>query len=187
MGLIEYPSIRAASDSIFISPASWDAEGGVLWFRGEHDISTVSAVTELMCRVIALDDNDLTLDLSEVLFMDASTVGVLARARSFLEERGRSMFLRAPSRCVQRVLQLCRFSELVGPARLESIAVVADIAALRNHREAAGLALLARDSSTSDFNTLMAARDGLDARTEMVSEMVARYRAGEAGSWLAAQ
>jgi anti-anti-sigma factor len=61
----------------FPAPA---ADRTVVWLRGEHDVSTVSALSQTMARAIALDDGDLVVDLSGVQFMDAATVGVIVRA-----------------------------------------------------------------------------------------------------------
>jgi hypothetical protein len=41
----------------------------VVWLRGEHDVSTVAALSETMARAIALDDADVVVDLSDVQFM----------------------------------------------------------------------------------------------------------------------
>ena len=76
-----------------------DCDRTVVWLRGEHDVSTVAALSQTMARAIALDDGDLVVDLSGVDFMDAATVGVIVRARDFLELQSRSLTLRAPSTC----------------------------------------------------------------------------------------
>ncbi|HEY5273310.1 MAG TPA: anti-sigma factor antagonist [Acidimicrobiales bacterium] len=98
-------------DSIFMAPAEWDAEVGVVWLRGELDISTTPMLSEVISRALELGAGDLLLDLSEVLFMDASTVAVFARTRESLRRRSRLLVLRSPSRCANRVLDLCGFSE----------------------------------------------------------------------------
>ena len=61
-----------------------DAARTVVWLRGEHDVSTVAALSETLARAIALDDADLVVDLSDVQFMGAATVGVIVRARELL-------------------------------------------------------------------------------------------------------
>ena len=66
----------------------------VVWLRGEHDLSTVDSLSEIMARAIALDDADVVVDLSDVVFMSAATVGVIIRAREFL--RLESALARAP-------------------------------------------------------------------------------------------
>lgn len=88
----------------------------VVWLGGDHDASTVAALTETIARVIAVGDADLVVDLSEVRFMDASTAKVLRRARDFLQVHSRSMTLSSPSAHISRVLQLCGLAELVDPS-----------------------------------------------------------------------
>jgi anti-sigma B factor antagonist len=92
-----------------------DAERTVVWLRGEHDVSTVAALSQTMARAIALDDGDLVVDLSGVNFMDAATIGVIIRARDFLALQSRSLALHAPSAYAARVLDLCALADLLEP------------------------------------------------------------------------
>ncbi len=64
-----------------------DADHSVVWLRGAHDASTVVALCMTIARAIAVDDTELVVDLSEVTFMDAATVGVMIRAEAFLRAR----------------------------------------------------------------------------------------------------
>ena len=95
--------------------AERDAHHTVVWLQGEHDISTVAALSETMARAIALDDADLVIDLNGVEFMDAATIGVIVRARDFLRQRSRSISLRSPSACARRILDVCDLSDLLDP------------------------------------------------------------------------
>ena len=88
----------------------------VLWLRGEHDLSTVAELSEVMAAAIARADGNLVVDLSDVDFMDASTVGVVDRARVVLAARSRTMTLRSPSTRAQRVLDVCGLRWVVGTA-----------------------------------------------------------------------
>jgi len=81
--------------------------------RGEHDLSSVPALCETLAAAIADGGADLILDLSAVEFLDASTVRVIAAAGEFLGARSRSLVLRSPSRCAQRVIDLWGLSDLV--------------------------------------------------------------------------
>ena len=92
-----------------------DADRTIVWLRGEHDICTVAALSQILARAIALDDGDLVVDLGGVHFMDASTVGVILRARDFLRLQSRSLALRSPSMCAARVLDLCDLGSLLEP------------------------------------------------------------------------
>jgi anti-anti-sigma factor len=90
-------------------------EPTVVWLRGEHDLSTVHALSDALSRAIADDDRDLVVDLSTVEFMGASTIGVLVRARQDLQARGRTLTLRAPSRVAGHVLDLCGVDVVESP------------------------------------------------------------------------
>jgi anti-anti-sigma factor len=90
--------------------------------RGEHDVSTVTALSETLARAIAADHADLVVDLSGVQFMDAATVGVIVRAREFLGARSRCLTLRSPSRCASRVLHLCGVDDRTAVARGAAVA-----------------------------------------------------------------
>jgi anti-anti-sigma factor len=57
--------------------AGRDGDRIVVWLRGEHDIATTVELSETLVRAIAIDDADLVVDLSEVQFIDASTIGVI--------------------------------------------------------------------------------------------------------------
>jgi anti-anti-sigma factor len=94
----------------------------VVWLRGDHDVSTVEALSETLAGAMALDDCDLVVDLSEVEFMGAATIGVLVRARELLRSRSRSLVLRSPSRCARRILDLCGQGDLLEPRRADATA-----------------------------------------------------------------
>jgi anti-anti-sigma factor len=93
-----------------VAAGNGDADGNVVWLRGDHDIYTVAALWETMARAIAFDDSDVVVDLSAVDFMGASTISVLVRARKILRSRSRSLTLRSPSTRASRVLGLCRLA-----------------------------------------------------------------------------
>jgi anti-anti-sigma factor len=87
--------------------AGGDAHRTVVWLHGEHDLSTTTALADTLARAIALDNADLVIDLSEVQFMGAATVGIIVRAHELLRQQSRSLTLRAPSTGARRVLELC--------------------------------------------------------------------------------
>ena len=78
----------------------------VVWLRGEHDLSTVAELSEAMARAIAVDGADVVVDMSEVEFMGAATVGVLCEAWALLRSQSRSLTVRSPSSSARRVLEL---------------------------------------------------------------------------------
>jgi anti-anti-sigma factor len=93
-----------------------DAGPITVWLVGEHDISTDDALCATLASAIALDSAGLILDLSEVEFMAASTLGVIVWARTFLRQRARSLTVRAPSARAWRVIDACHLNDLVGPS-----------------------------------------------------------------------
>jgi len=101
--------------------AARDADRTVVWLRGEHDLSTVDELSETMARAIALDDADVVVDLSEVVFMSAATVGVIVRAREFLRLESRSLALRSPSKCAGRVVDLCGLTDLFNERAVDAM------------------------------------------------------------------
>jgi anti-sigma B factor antagonist len=112
--------LKTASDRIVsqenpLALAERDSDRTVVWLRGEHDASTVPALWETIDGAIARDDADLVVDLSGVEFMGSATVGVIIRARELLRPRSRSLTVRCPSRCAQRVLDLYGLSDLLDP------------------------------------------------------------------------
>jgi anti-anti-sigma factor len=102
----------------------------VVWLRGEHDVSTVAALSEIMARAIALDDADVVVDLSDVQFMGAATVGVIIRAREFLRLRSRTLVLRSPSECARRILDVCGHADLLDPRPVDATPLTGTAGAL---------------------------------------------------------
>lgn len=88
-----------------------DAGRTVVWLRGSYDQSSVTALAELMARAIAIDDEDLVVDLNQVQFLDAAAVGVFVRVHEFLGLRSRSLVLRSPSRSARSVLHECDLTD----------------------------------------------------------------------------
>jgi anti-anti-sigma factor len=102
----------------------------VVWLRGEHDVSTVAALSGIMARAIALDEADVVVDLSDVQFMGAATVGVIIRAREFLRLRSRSLLLRSPSECARRILDVCGHADLLDPRPVDATPLTGTAGAL---------------------------------------------------------
>lgn len=111
------PSLSFVSPAV-LSPTRTNEESALVWMLGEHDISTVNALSAIIDRAITFNSTDLILDLSEVSFMDVATVGVIARAREYLALRSRSLVLRSPPRCARLVLELCGLPLDADPAAL---------------------------------------------------------------------
>ena len=98
------------------------------WLVGEHDLSTDDALCLTLARAISLDSAGLVLDLSQVSFMAASTLGVIVRAREFLQQRSRSLTVRSPSAAVLRVVRACglNYPAFSPPALVESSELAGD-------------------------------------------------------------
>ncbi len=90
----------------------------VVWLRGDHDASNVVALRETVAKALALEDADFVIDLSEVEFLGAATVGVIIRTAELLRGRNRALAVRAPSLRARRILDLCGLTDLVdlGPS-----------------------------------------------------------------------
>jgi anti-anti-sigma factor len=93
-----------------------DTNRNVVWLVGEYDISTEIALWQTLEDAMAFDAGDLVVDLSEVQFFDAATIGVFVRARCDLHGRGQILTLRSPTAFRRRVLDLCGLSEILEPA-----------------------------------------------------------------------
>jgi anti-anti-sigma factor len=89
--------------------------GAVVALRGSHDLATKAAVVEALDRAAQLDAGTLLVDLSEVTFMDGSTIGAIAATAAWLRARGRAIVLGSPSPAARRVVEICGFTPLVGP------------------------------------------------------------------------
>jgi anti-anti-sigma factor len=87
----------------------------VIWLRGSQDLSTAPALTDAIGRARAFGHGDVVVDLSEIDFMDGSTVGVLLRARHDLATLARGLTVRSPSGFARTVLALCELTELIQP------------------------------------------------------------------------
>ena len=90
-------------------------EPPVMRMTGDYDVATVGALSAIFSSAIAFGDGDLVVDLSEVSFMDAATIGVIVRADAFLAGHARAMRLRDPSRCARRILGICGLDALIQP------------------------------------------------------------------------
>jgi anti-anti-sigma factor len=100
-----------------------EGDGGrtVVWVRGEVDIGTAPALRRALsdarirqCR--AGETEPLVVDLSDVTFMGATGLGVLANALVHARSFGSDLVLRNPSPMTLRVLDL---TELLGVFEIE--------------------------------------------------------------------
>lgn len=92
------------------------ADRTIICLRGEHDAFTTGALSETIAAATARGEGDLVVDLSGVEFMSVATVRVLLQARELLRLQSRSVVLRSPSTCAQRVLDLCGIADRFEPS-----------------------------------------------------------------------
>jgi anti-anti-sigma factor len=90
-----------------------DRDCTVVWIRGDQDIATKVPLVVAIARAAQRDDADVLVDLNEVTFMDASTIGAIVGSRNRLRARGQTLELRAPSVPALRLLELCGLAGLV--------------------------------------------------------------------------
>lgn len=90
-----------------------DADPTVVWLWGEHDLTTVGSVAAALREASAGSHADVVVDLSEVTFMDASTLGAIVHSRQLLEARRRSLRLRSPHTSQRRLLEICHLADLI--------------------------------------------------------------------------
>jgi anti-anti-sigma factor len=112
MGIAESSPVTVCSGRRRNADGRSDADYTVVWVCAEHVMGTVAVLSAAMADAIARDA-DVVVDLSGVAFMDASTLGVIIGARRLLRVRSRCLTVRAPSRCAQRILEVCGLAGLV--------------------------------------------------------------------------
>lgn len=93
----------------------------VVWVGGEHDITTKVSLLEAIAAAAAQRDKaHVLVDLSEVTFMDASTIGAIVGSRNRLRPLGQLLEVRAPSPTAHRLLELCDLGHLVHSLAVET-------------------------------------------------------------------
>lgn len=86
-----------------------------LW--GEHDMASAAVVTRALANAVDNSDADVVVDLTEVEFMDCSTLRVLVSARAVLQQRSRRLTVRvSPIALAHRLLVLCGLEDMVEPS-----------------------------------------------------------------------
>jgi anti-sigma B factor antagonist len=83
-----------------------DRMGVSLSVRGEIDLATAPGLARRIREALCLPVSRITVDLSEVEFMDSQGLHVLEDARLAAEERHVDLVLAAPTRCVRRLLDV---------------------------------------------------------------------------------
>lgn len=81
---------------------------------GEFDTTSADVVRALVSSLIDEGAASLELDLSRLSFIDSRAIGVLIGAARQLRELGGMLVLRAPTRPIQRVLEITGLEHLDG-------------------------------------------------------------------------
>jgi anti-sigma B factor antagonist len=80
----------------------------VIGLYGEHDLSTEAELSDALASFCGVGGvGDVIVDLSQVTFVDSTTITALLGARNLMLRQNRRLVLRAPSTHARRVLQLC--------------------------------------------------------------------------------
>ena len=99
-----------------VASVSADGMATILTLVGEADLFTLPVVVDVLARVIADSDGPIIVDLANIKFINSGSARVLARASQFLDDRGRTLTVRSPSRMAGRILGLLGLSHLIESA-----------------------------------------------------------------------
>lgn len=94
------------------------AHGNFVRLAGELDIAVTDTVAASLCtalRQLPSDTTELTVDLQEVTFMDASAVGVLVKAKTAAGQAGVTLRLANVPTRARRVLGLTNLETAFDP------------------------------------------------------------------------
>ena len=111
--------------------AGQTAHPTVVWLTGEHDVANASVLSKVVALTIALDEEDVIIDLSGASFISGATVAIFVRADAFLGARSRALILRSPRRSAVRLLELCGLAKLIAPPPSDAVSRSPDSQALR--------------------------------------------------------
>lgn len=89
-----------------------DPDRTVVILRGEHDTANRNELAAAFVRASELDTADVVLDLSDVVFMDAATIGAIIGGANLLRSLSRTLEVRAPSSMAASVLEMCGLGHL---------------------------------------------------------------------------
>ena len=90
---------------------TWENRHPVLSIRGELDYGTASVLQNALRDVLQEGAEQITVDLSEVTFLDSEGVKVLLSAYRKLRDTGRTMDVRGCSRFVANVFEILGLSK----------------------------------------------------------------------------
>jgi anti-sigma B factor antagonist len=88
-------------------------DDAVLALRGEVDAYTGPSLSEYLDAAVAETAGNVTLNLSQVSFVDSSGIAVLVAAAKKLRDRGKELVVEAPPAMVAKVLEITGVTKLV--------------------------------------------------------------------------
>jgi anti-anti-sigma factor len=86
--------------------------GATIALKGRFDFQAQQEFRRSVEQALKRGKNRLTVDLSEVNFIDSSALGMLLMAREKCECMGGSVVLHHPQDYVNKILKLCQFDQL---------------------------------------------------------------------------
>jgi anti-sigma B factor antagonist len=93
-----------------------DVQGAELDYEvrlvGELDMSTASMLREELVGLAAQGPTQVTVDLSELVFVDSTGLSVLITGLKRLRQQGGDMSLRSPTPATRRVLEITGLTEV---------------------------------------------------------------------------
>ena len=93
----------AAQFDFVVATADGQAE---VHLKGDLDIATAPLLREGLLGVLADGSGDVTLEMSELSFIDSTGLSVLVGAFKRAQENGRHMMLRSPRPAARKVLEI---------------------------------------------------------------------------------
>jgi anti-sigma B factor antagonist len=91
---------------------SGDAQQCEVRLLGELDMSTAPQFSEELLRLAEAGSPKITVDLSELVFIDSTGLSVLIAALKRLRQQGGDMALRSPSPSTRKVLEITGLHEV---------------------------------------------------------------------------
>jgi anti-anti-sigma factor len=106
-----------------------DPPSATVVLDGDIDIATAPAIRRFLMAAISGGTAHLAVDMSGVTFIDASGIGVLVAAANRARQAGGGLSLLAPSRQVQRLLDVLHLDAILPAAQRSGGPFVAGSAA----------------------------------------------------------
>jgi anti-sigma B factor antagonist len=109
-------AFRCSGGGIMSAPWRDDGESGspVLRLEGELDLSVAEELEQQLLHALRRADERLCVDLSEVTYIDSSSVRALLRAAAFAHDRGKRVQVTSASGISRRVIELAGVEDVLG-------------------------------------------------------------------------